>query len=704
MHRSPLSFALLTAALASQGPTTGFGPNPSVSTMVAEGIPELLAQAKVSAIGKLLADEEVAAAWDLGLRRYRRMMAQRDEAIAAALAMELQLEPWLVQQIMARVPEAALRDVDLADMQRAEFGGVLIEGADLRHGSPVATFATFTCLPRAEGRWTALFERQARILAGTRFFQAIADLKFAGFPVYGFRKAPNADASDEQQPEFYGDLGVWLLHLPGQFAFGTATPEACGTLGPLPTKAPAQVLLEMNMEAYARLFAQFGNTPPEFEALGFTALKHLRWRGRFVGHDVCDEIEVELAAEPKGMVGALLAGKAALPPQPLPEGALAQLRAAIDLPMLLSTADAMRLGDELPEELRTRVAKALTGGIAIGACAPAPGAIVPRIFLSVGIADAKAVDDLLALIFSGGATKKEVTYEGVTCTVVTIRDMPAAVQPTYCTVDGVLHLTESATSMRAFLKARAKGGDAMEVGDVPIPAGDGDVLPTFDVRCDERAMYQAFHKVWLPFVKLVPSEISGSVLLQPDEMPSPDAVLPLLGKSRGVLRRDGKVYRLQQQGPLGGLLTAALAMTWGPLASSIYSRDFAITQLANQVAHKRLEDLWTALDAFRHQNKRLPNDLAELVVTMKLPADALLVPGDDEAEAVPMPAGDARAVKSSFRYFKDGVKVDVQGSAQTMLLIAIAPRPYGRPMLGDDGSMPDVYGESSQRAIDQFGK
>src|SRR5262249_54851509 len=157
------------------------------------------------------------------------------------------------------------------------------------------------------------------------------------------------------------------------------------------------------------------------------------------------------------------------------------------------------------------------------------------------------LDELLAKLPGESVTRKEVTYEGTSCTVLTISGAPAAFRPTYCTIDGVLHVAESALSMRAFLKARAGGGGAMAIGDAPVPAGDGDLLPTFDVRCDEQALYRAFHAVWLPLVKLIPFD-DDMPLLRPDEMPAPDAVLPLLSRSRGVLRRQGKTYRLQQQG------------------------------------------------------------------------------------------------------------------------------------------------------------
>ena len=700
MLRLTLLSAVLAASLGAQGGAPTFVPKPGLASFAAEDVPRLREQLPQSAVGRLLADAEVAAAWDRGLQRYRERAARRDATMTAAIAMDLELPPWLATSVVGSLGWSALRELDLQDLQRVEYGGVLLEGDDVPRWSPVAGFATFSCRPRAEGRWSAIFERHARALTASKVWQTDPDVKFAGFPAYGFRAAPRVEGGNEQLIEQYGDARAWLLHLPGLFAFGSTTPERCGTLAPPPPRAPAQVVGEMDLAAYATLFSQLGGRiPAEFAALGFTGLKSLRWRGRFVGTDVLDEFEAELGDEPKGLVGALLAGKAALPGQPLPDGALAQLRAAIDLPTLLSVADILQLGEVLPEALRTVVGKAFTGGLALGACAPA-GGLIPRIYLSLGIADAKALDELLAKVVDADVTKKEVTYEGVTCTVLTISRLPAAFRPTYCTIDGVLHVAESALSMRAFLKARLDGGEAMAIGDVPVPAGGGELLPTLDMRCDEQALYRTFHKVWLPLVKLMRFD----PLLQPDEMPSPDAVLPLLGRSRGVLRRQGKTWRLQQQGPLGGVETAGLAMTWGPIVSSFFHRDYYTDEVSGLIAKKKLEAVWTSLEAFQKEQKRWPNDLAELVVASKLPADALLLPGDGLAEAVPMPAGDARGMKSSFRYFKDGVKVDVQGNAQTMLLIAIAPCSRGRSMLANDGTIPDVYGDENRWPIDRFGK
>jgi hypothetical protein len=705
MSRLLFPLAVLAPSLLAQdGPPT-FVPKHGLAMIRVEDIPKLLEQLPHSTIGKLLDDKEVGAAFAAGLARFRARAQRRAELMNALRTTEIELHPWAANELASVSARATLRELDLADMQRFEFGDVLLDGDNVPRFASQTFYANLSCRPRAEGRWTAIFERLAKDFGTSKQWTSEPNAKFAGFPAFQFRFAAKSGENQQQMLEYYGEQRTWLLHLPGVFAFGGASPEQCGTFAPAPARPPAELVGEMNLAAFGEMFQRVGGrVPMEYTALGFDGLKLLRWRLRFLGADVLDEIEVELGDEPKGLVGALLVGKAALPAQPLPAGALAQIRGGFDLDKFVSCLP--NLGaPELPPELVTLATKALTGGIALGACAPAQGAMIPRIYLSLGIADAKLLDELLAKLFPGDTAKKQVTYEEVPCTVLTVPGMPAAFQPTWCVIDGVLHVAESAASMRAFLKARAAGGAAMDVGALPEPPGEGEVLPTLDVRCDQQELYRTFHKVWLPLVKLIPFGDEAAPLLTADDMPSPEAVLPLLGKSRGVLRRQGKVYRLQQLGPLGGLAAAGLAMTWGPIVSGPFHNDYTSDNISAQLARKKLDAVWASLEAFEKEHKRRPNDLGELFASdKKLAPDALLLPGDDKAEPVPLPAGDARTIKSSFRYFKDGVKVDVNGNQQKMLLIAIGTARYNRPMLGDDGSTPESWGEENHQPIDQFGK
>jgi hypothetical protein len=243
----------------------------------------------------------------------------------------------------------------------------------------------------------------------------------------------------------------------------------------------------------------------------------------------------------------------------------------------------------------------------------------------------------------------------------------------------------------------------MDVGEAPQPEGPGEVLPTFDLRCDEAALYRAFHEVWLPLYALMPDTATGAVpMLRRDDMPSPEAVARHVGKSRGILRKNGQCYTVQHLGALGGPEAAALAMTWGPIVAGFFHEDWQTDQLVTAIARQKLEAVWPALEAYKREKGGWPATLGELFAAGKLPADALLVPGDDAAEPVALPAGDTRSVKSSFRYFPNTVKVGDQGESAGTLLIAIAPSRHHRAMLTIDGQVPETWGEENRLAIDKF--
>lgn len=705
MHRDRVMAALLVSgcALVAQDGAPGFVPKTHLVRAAAEDVPRLLAQLPQSAIGKLLDEPEVAAAWEAGLARYRQRTERSAALYAAAHSKDVPLDPWISAQLATQEPFHAVREIELADLLRFELLG-LVGDEDARTPN-LAVLAQ--CSPRAEGRWSHQFDQRVQRLRQSRRWRPQPDAKFGGFPAHVFR----VEDADEAAGSI--DARTWMLHLPGLFAFGSGTPESCGTMAPLPAMAEPQVIGEMNLAAYLEMFARMGGTPGEFTALGFAGLKYLRWRWRFQDALLLDEWEVEPYAVPQGLVGSLLAGTAELPAQPLPDGALAQVRAGLDVKLLLRSLRDLGGGEALPEPIEQLVEKAFTGGVAIGVAPPSGVGPIPRIFVSLGIADDAALDELLAKLLPAPATGREhegpaptgkkVVYSGTECTVVTLRDFPAGIQPTFCRLDGVLHVAESGLSMRAFLKARSAGGEAMDTGDAPMPAGPGEVLPNFDVRCDEQALYRTFHQVWLPLLALIPDDGELQPLLSGDEMPAPDAVLPLLGRSRGVLRKDGSVYRLQQLGPLGGVETAAMAMTWGPLLSGVFHRDWTTQQIEHAFARAQLEAAWTAFETFRQKNERWPKDLGELFAAGGLADDALLLPGDDMAEPVAMPAGDARRIHSSFRYFPKPVTV-ADGQDSEALLIALRPMRFGRGVLTTTGELPPIWGPESQKPIDQFGK
>ena len=59
-----------------------------------------------------------------------------------------------------------------------------------------------------------------------------------------------------------------------------------------------------------------------------------------------------------------------------------------------------------------------------------------------------------------------------------------------------------------------------------------------------------------------------------------------------------------------------------------------------------LDAVATHIDTFRRQQGRLPASLAELARSASLEPDALLLPGDDAAEAVDI--GQGKSIRTSF--------------------------------------------------------
>ncbi len=690
----------LAAAARAQGDTT-FVPGPHLGRWQIENVPALLAQLPSTRLGKLLADEEVAHAFATAVKRHRADAARFRALVAAARARAVELDPWLQAQLYREDPLAPLHEVELEELQRVELVA-LRPGEDARAPE---TLVVFGCTPRAEGRWARLLEDHARRLEHDASWRRDADAKFGGFPVHAFRAA--RELTDEQAERSGLDLPrIWMLHLPGTFAAGTGDIAKAGELATPPSRPDQTALGEFDLEAYGEMFTR-GGVAAELDAIGFAALKALRWRGRFVGELLLDEIELETDGEPKGLVGALLTGAASTgngtpPAQPLPDGALAQLRATIDVAAVLDAIGRLAGSRALPADVADAMRAAFPGGVAIGVAAPV-GGVIPRVYVSLEVGDRDALTTVIDAIARNRMPRTEVTYEGVPCTVLTVADMPQGLQPAWCVVDGVLHVAESGPSLRALLKARGNGLDAMDVGDAPVPAGPGELAGGVDLRWDGGALYRAFHRHWLPLLQLLPGDQLQHALLRGDEMPDPDAVAPLLGKGRGVLRRNGGTWTLQQLGALGGLETTALAITYGPLLSALMRQDWTTRQLEHAVGAAQLAAVWTELEAFREQHQRWPQDLAELFAATKLPDDALLLPGDTDAEPVALPGG-TRTITTSFRYFAAPVEVDTNGESYRLLLVAIEPRSAFRPMLTDTGVVPQTWGEVNQRSIDGFGR
>ena len=654
-------------------------------------------------LGKLLADEDVVDAATKTLN-YTKNHLVRQAAVLQAFTKHDMLDgmdSWEIASLytsgngdvwqMFRFP--------IEEVQHAEM--TIATPPEAKFMQP--TFVTsLWCGPRYEGRWTQAFEQEAKHMRDSPIFKEVIGTKIDGFPAYAFTPPESFQDNDYFNAS---SVSRWMLHMPGRFVYGTGNTQDLAIPSEQPAKQTPEISMELHFENYLAMFNRMAGgmgapAPLELAILGIDSLKTLKWSGQFVGELIQDELSVDFHNDPTGVAGVLLAGKAKLPAQALPKGAIAQLRAAINMDRLLKLLVTVTNDFELPKDLTKQLARAFDGGLALSCCAPAPGGVIPRLYASCTVKDEKALDAVLAQYVTENLPTKKVTYSGVECTVLKIPDMPNGIQPAFCRVNGTLHIAESALSLRAFLKVQGEDTVAMDVEDAPEPGGAGDLVSTFDWRFDEVQLYKCFYQDWLPLYEL--TGMANDSPVRRKDMPEPDVVEMYCGKSRGVLRKDGNKFSIVMLGALGGPELAALAMTWGPMIAG-QMRDYQTDNLTIRLARHKLDTVHEAVVAFHKREKRMPKDLAELFTAQKLNDDALLLPGDDLAEEFAMP--DGRKLKSSFRYFAKPVTFASQnGDGGDTILIEIRTRPYNRLSMTSMGVVPDAYGPDSQKPIDQFGK
>lgn len=663
-------------------------------TIRADGVQQLVKAWPETRIGKLMADEDVAPAVAAVLGHTNSLLARQRAVRAEFAKLDLLdgMEPWEIANLYG-VGDSDIWKLfrfPVEEVTRAEMT-VLVPDGDMRMAP---TFLTYlSCSPRYEGRWTQAFEREVQELRASKMFEEVADTKFNGFPAYSF-KAPKEVTGDE----FFdiSSYSRWMLHMPGTFAYGSGKPK--GVEMPTVRGKQPEIALDIDLASYMAMFNRMGmGVPAEFAALGFDKLATLKWSGRFQGELIEDRIDVVLSGEPAGAVGVLLTGEAELPAQALPKGAIAQLRAALNLKLLPAILEDQQ--GALEKQILGQISKAFTGGVAVSCCAPAPGGVIPRIYLSIDIADNAVVDAMLKEYLGEDVPTKKVTYQGVECTVLKIPDMPNGIQPAFCRVGNTMHIAESALSLRAFLKAQDEQTVAMDVGDAPEPKGKGKRL-ALEWRFDEAKLYECFYRDWLPLYEL--TGMANQAPIRKKDLPEPDVVEMYCGKARGMLEKDGDTYSLVLLGALGGPEVAAVAMTYGPMIATEMN-DYQTDQLTMRLARHKLERVHNTLEKFKAREKRVPKDLAEWFVAEKLADDALLLPADDLAESIQLP--DGRTVKSSFRYFPKPVAFrTMTGDDGPTILIEVRTRSYNRATMTSTGLVPDAYGPDNQKPIEKFAK
>ena len=342
-------------------------------------------------------------------------------------------------------------------------------------------------------------------------------------------------------------------------------------------------------------------------------------------------------------------------PSAAPQGSPAprpvlQIRCAVDPAQfhtsLASLLTATGSADAEPASGAEDLVRAWTGGIALAIVSPAAGALTPRLYASFGIADATAFRRWFTKITSAYAIPvQELPSEGGPAWQLKPAGVPPAFQPALWLHDGTLHVAESAASLRALRKAVAAGAPpALDTGSAPRPEAKGNLLPNFELAYDCAAIHSALQTTWLPLLDtLLRGQPGTTPLFSAEEMPPLDAVLPYLGRGRGVLQRQPDRIVLHMCSGTGGPLAQCLlsSAAFYAMVVPVWGIREASQALGEEVARHKATALHRALEAFASRMGRPAASLGELVAGGTLPADmlptgehfALEVRGDSMIEA-----------------------------------------------------------------------
>ncbi len=688
MPRLAPSFALpLVATLATaQDPPRRFVFERPMVRMAVHDLPGLLATLPSTKTGKLFAEPEVTAAFTTAVENYtatvRQWRAAVDELEAVSPAA---LDPGLLAK-------RAIYSIDWRDVHSASVCGWISE----------ATFESRTSislepLPQAEERLATHFAEIA-----DRIGAAYGD---AGKPeqvIDGFKARVLGQAHG----------GSWYLHLPGQFVGSEGSPEGAGRCRPL-APPPAGVELEIDLAQYMAPSVAFGSAPgsanPLLAFFGIDDETILTWTASLRPDAVRDEIALS-TKEPTGLIGALVHASAPLVDQRLPEQALLQVRCALDVRETIAAVDHLLVAAELPTLGELHVAedlhRAWSGGVTLAMARPPFGALVPRLYASFGIVDEEAATRLLErLCQMPGIQAKAAKFDEHACMHLRIPGAPAGFQPAFCRGDGVVHFAESMNSLRALLKADAIGAPrALDVGDARVPDGKGAPLPNFDLRFDGPAIHAALSEVWLPFANTFGISFGPMrPVMTINQMPDAEVVEEHLGRGRGAIRRLPDRLVLASEGVAGGPLLQAFTAALGPViatrATSMWS--WEIDEVRGRTIAAKLRAIHAAIQAFRTRTGARPASLAELAASPDLPDRSLLLVGDDPL-AEPLVVDGKEIGKTSFRYYRDGLKASPEGQEMNLHLVAISPMQWRRHAIAIDGTPVEGWGDFRSQTIDEI--
>lgn len=692
-------------------------------TFALRGLPELRAAFAKTKAAALLADPEVAEA--VAFARARN--TELGDRWCAALQQLLALDPRHTS--LSERGELAAWRLGLDAFSELQFGdsmGKAPEDGMPWYYQPSTSFLAARAHPDAAAAVAAEFRA---ITDGVRaklpFGERLADEQsFSGRPALVL-------AHGGERPEYYEhivgnnpfscafDVDGLLVGAAGPFSDFARLAPGSEQLPPSfeVTIGTSQIAPALLMYLYG-IFWGWDESEDPFASyrrlLGIDGLPQISWRVQPVGELLQEDLILALPRPATGLLGALLQGMAPLPAQPLPEGTLLQVRGGFDVRAVTTAIDAWLLEVEQPtladEKLDGELLRAWTGGFAFALVQPKTGSLLPRLYLSLGIADVDAAQRLLDKLWAAWTVERKArSYEGHDCTQLQIPDLPGGVQPTFAIVGDTLHLAESPTSLRALLQAHATGAaGALDVGTAPRPPGPGRALPGIDIRFDAAQIHTTLQKVWLPLaaIPIGDAEIEPLLPLLPlREMPDVETVAAHLERGRAALRVDGNTILLRSRGVFGGPLGQAIVTAFGPLLSQSLTTQlhWATEQLRTRLALAKVAKIQAAIAAFEKRTGARPKTLGELATSPELSDTTLLLIDGDPAPQAVMHDG-KEVAKASFRYYPQGLTVTPQEEAMKVVLIAAPASSWVRVACSDKGVPMIGWGEFASTSIDELEK
>ncbi len=690
--------------------------------VVVRDLPGLRAAFAKTAAARLLSDPEVADAVALASDNLRalgdRWLALVDKLRAA--------DPRTLS--FSELGQAEAWRTGFAELLDVQFGLAMNpprKNGDPEDSPPWLQQHQYLAMRPTAGSLAATAARFDTFLAGLRQtlppgLELAPDQTLFGKP--GLRLIPGGS---QTRPDYFqylvpeGESALALRHDDLLIGVAGGAPEIVQLLPAAPDSSPSiHVTVEPQQFAQMAVMMSYGFffwgqqdfLNNECKLLGLDKLDTMTWRLAVVDDSLQEDISCVLPKPPTGLLGAFLQGMAPMPDQPLPEGALLQLRGGFDVQLCCDAIDAYLLQVEQPTlgdlGVRDDLRLAWTGGVALALVRPAPGSPMPRIYVSFGIADAAALRRVLGKIWDAWAIElKARHYEDTDCSQLNLDGLPPGLQPTFALVDDTLHLAESPAGLRALLRARAAGAPrVMGVGDAPRPKGPGRAMPGIEVRYDPAAIHTALQQAWMPLALTTAAE-SGSPLLPIQEMPRVETVTEHLVPGRGVLRLDGDRLVFRCEGVFGGATGQAFATAFGPLLSKQLGQRFyyAIESLRARLACTQIIAIHKAIAAFEKRVGHLPADLGELIAGGDLTDTTLLVLEGDERPQAVMHEG-KQVGATSFRYYSAGLTVTPYDTEIKARLIS-APKMAWWRVACDGKGVPHIgWGEFATNSLDDLEK